>query len=177
MEGSQERTLPVRAGDWVGSVLDPSVTAKVRAAYFSSDGKVLVDLVVYAKDGTRIGRESPSMGGPRGYESACSWEDWKRIRKPSFPIDLKWIPNGRGSMTAGYAPHDFLPDRQLIQAAAPARPAPRRVSDYDPKSEAAARRLAAQELRDVARRHGIEDLRARADELEAEAEAISPRGM
>ena len=30
MEDGQERTLPVRAGDWVGSVLDPSVTARVK---------------------------------------------------------------------------------------------------------------------------------------------------
>ncbi len=45
------------------------------------------DLVIYARDGTRIGRESPAMGGPRGFEPFCSAENWQKIEEPRFPLD------------------------------------------------------------------------------------------
>ena len=44
------------------------------------------DLVLYARDGEKIGRESPVMGGPRGYEPFCSAENWREIEEPRFPL-------------------------------------------------------------------------------------------
>lgn len=45
-----------------------------------------VDLVLFARDGTRIGRESPAMGGPKGFEPCCGASNWVRIKKPAFPL-------------------------------------------------------------------------------------------
>lgn len=178
MEPTANQGLPVKPGDWVGSKTDPSCTAKVRDVY-RMGGEVLVDLVLYSRAGDKVGRESPAMGGPRNYEPACPWKDWQRIEEPDFPLTLEWLSNGEGGRTAGFGAQKVLPERNWTKPEgqkASVRLAAR-ISDYDPKSEAAARRLAAQELRDMGRKHGLDALRGRAEELETEAESISPRGL
>lgn len=78
-------TTKLKAGDWVCS---GTSIARIKAAYafdrISRDE--LLDLVFYERDGTRIGRESPALGGPRGFEPMCSASNWRRILKPDFPL-------------------------------------------------------------------------------------------
>jgi len=175
------RTYPVKPGDWVASRHDPSCVARVRDVGFDPVAQeAVVDLVLYARDGRKIGRESPVMGGPRSYEPACSYSNWRRISKPGFPLSLEWVDNGDGTRHAGYASGNTLPDREWRrpQAALPAaRPTHMARPNYDPESEAAGRRLAAQELREAARLHGVPSLADKAEELEREADLIAPRSM
>lgn len=110
-------TFPVKPGDWVSNA--NGRPAKVKAVYESS-GEALADLVLYNRKGNRVGRESPACGGPKSFEPACSLEGWHRIAEPSFPIELKWIPTGEGSVVGGYYAGKPLPARQYI-------PTPRRV--------------------------------------------------
>lgn len=173
-----ERTLPVKPGDWVARKGDPSRVARVKAVeYDRHANEVIVDLVLYARDGKKTGRESPAMGGPRTYEPSCSYSSWERVEKPEFPLTLKWMPNGDGTSSGGYSGPKTLPDREWVRPAGLRAPtaAKARTSDFDPETEASARRMAAQELRDVARKHGLAELTERAERLEEEAEAISPR--
>ena len=55
-----------------------------RVKHIHDDGAL--DLVLYSYDGTRIGRESPAMGGPTGFEPYCSPEGWEPIGKPDFGL-------------------------------------------------------------------------------------------
>jgi len=70
---------PFQAGTWVA---DDKRMGRVRYAH--ADGSL--DIVLYARNGDRIGRESPPMGGPRGFEPCCSPEGWQQIAKPDFPL-------------------------------------------------------------------------------------------
>lgn len=49
----------------------------------SGDG-LLVDVVLFAHAGRKLGRASPRMGGPRGFEPACAVERWTPIEAPDF---------------------------------------------------------------------------------------------
>jgi len=71
-------------GDWVVN----NDWGRIARIHRDSDygDEPFVDLILYARDGTKIGRESPSMGGPKGFEPACSTEFWFVIRQPSFPL-------------------------------------------------------------------------------------------
>jgi hypothetical protein len=74
-------------GGWVatlGSDGEFPRVAKVRDAYRDSEGELLLDLVMYSHDGTKLGRTSPAMGGPRGYEPCCCGEWWVEIEQPPF---------------------------------------------------------------------------------------------
>lgn len=110
-------TFPVKPGDWVSN--SNGRPAKVKAVYECS-GEALADLVLYDRKGNRVGRELPACGGPRTFEPACSLDGWHRIAEPSFPIELKWIPNGEGSVVGGYYAGAPLPARQYV-------PNPRRL--------------------------------------------------
>ncbi len=75
-----------KPGDWVIR-RDWQQIAKVKE--YNPDCGVLgatLDLVIYSRSGERIGRESPAMGGPRGFEPCCSASDWAPIRKPAFSL-------------------------------------------------------------------------------------------
>lgn len=76
---STHRILP---GQWV---VRRSFNQVGKVADVYGDG-TLIDVVLYAHDGSRIGRESPPCGGPRGFEPACPAENWIAIKKPDFPI-------------------------------------------------------------------------------------------
>jgi hypothetical protein len=82
------KQLP-KVGSWVASLgLDgdhPQV-AKVRDAYRDSEGAGLLDLVLYGQDGTKLGRTSPAMGGPRGFEPCCCADWWVEIEAPPFEL-------------------------------------------------------------------------------------------
>lgn len=69
----------------MASVSDPDRPriAQVKEAYELA-GEVLLDLVLYRRDGTKIGRESPPCGGPRNFEPACPAEFWELIEEPDF---------------------------------------------------------------------------------------------
>lgn len=90
-------------GGWAASVgacnelgFRPRI-ARVKTVY--DDGAL--DLVLYSYTGERIGRESPAMGGPTGFEPYCHSELWEPIAKPDFNLlsdhhssygyQLKWL--------------------------------------------------------------------------------------
>lgn len=104
--------LPFRPGDWV--VDQNENPAQVKAVYEMArlDGQgteVLFDLIRYDRDGDKLGRVSPSMGGPRSFEPACSIEGWRRIAEPSFPISPQWVPDGEGNVVSRYWAGPSLP--------------------------------------------------------------------
>jgi len=72
-------------GTWV---CNGERVAKVRAAHAPDefDPAGFYDLVLHARDGKRIGRESPAMDGPRGYEPFCTARVWRSIEAPRFPL-------------------------------------------------------------------------------------------
>lgn len=66
-------------GDWVAS--------------YEQIGKVLMihddgslNIAIYSRDGNRLGRTSPLMGGPKSFEPCCGPDGWEKINKPSFPL-------------------------------------------------------------------------------------------
>jgi len=77
-------------GSWVAQFdccAERPIIAQVRDAYSDpllAGAAPLLDLVIFNRNGTRIGRQSPSMGGPRGFEPACSSQRWERIERPDF---------------------------------------------------------------------------------------------
>ncbi len=169
---------PVKAGDWVVSRYSDDKVAKVRSVYMHG-ADVLVDLVLFARDGRTIGRSSPVMGGPRKFEPACDYKDWQRISEPSFPLKLLWVDQEDGRRRARYEPAVLVvpdrtePARNRLRRRSP--PAEIKSLNMDAQTEAAKLRFAAQELRDAAREHGVPKMIGRAEEMEAEAEALDPR--
>lgn len=75
-----------KPGDWVAEknavMLQPAL-ARVKDVY---EGEPFFDLVMYASDGTRLGRVTPAMGGPRNFEPYCSMDLYVPITRPSFPL-------------------------------------------------------------------------------------------
>lgn len=183
-------TYPVKPGDWVVSKFDPAKVAKVKSVYrIDAEGfaeKCFVDLVLYSRSGNVIGRASPALNGPRKFEPAMEYDDWVRIDNPRFPIEIVAVPDPKkpGTSTMIYATRGIrLPDRKWVKPerkpklpmafVAPDVDAPK--SDFAPEMEAAARRMAAQELRDSHKQGDLERLLKRADELEREADILCPR--
>ncbi len=186
-----ETVLPVARGDWVATERGTHFqVGRVRGSRLEGGGRVLMDVVIFDADGNKVGRASPHMGGPRSFEPSIPFEGWRRIERPVFPIerlpDHEPVPGtgdaeGRVTLRLAFNHHPAVrtkPVRTRSLAPAPAAPpAARRVSDYDPRSEAASRRMAAQQMRDLARTmpDAAAGLRDRAAALEAEADAIEPR--
>lgn len=175
------QTLPAKPGDWVVAKHDLGRVAKVKDVYRDEHG-VAVDLVLYARSGDVIGRESPAMGGPRTFEPSLNYEDWERIDDPKFPIELRWIPDKEDPTrnVAAYATRGKrLPDLEWTRPVRKSKTVRARKpsTDFNPEMEAAARRMAAQELRDMFRsKIGSPDaLVKRAEELERGADSIAPR--
>jgi hypothetical protein len=79
---------PLMKNDWVGEkdVQHPSI-GQVKACYWDrASEEWVMDIVLYSPDGERIGRESPAMGGPTGFEPAVPFQTWSRIAEPNFPL-------------------------------------------------------------------------------------------
>lgn len=73
----------LQPGDWVCRNDDdhyPQI-AQVKDVHTRT---ATLDLVFYSATGDRIGRTSPAMGGPRGFEPCCAPENWGRIEAPNF---------------------------------------------------------------------------------------------
>lgn len=64
---------------------DGAYIGRVKDVYEDEPYK-LIDIVLYNRDGSRLGRESPAMGGPRDFEPACPQELWEPIKPPAFPL-------------------------------------------------------------------------------------------
>lgn len=109
--------LPFKPGDWTAD--DSARVAYVRSVY-EDRGAILFDLVMYDRDGKKVGRVSPSMGGPRTFEPACSIQGWRRIAKPAFPLTMVWQSNGKGKQTPVWQTGKTLPPADWT-------PKPRRV--------------------------------------------------
>lgn len=79
------------AGAWVadGDQEQPRI-AQVADCY-ELDGEWYLDLVMYRRDGTKIGRVSPACGGPRGFEPALPAASWELIEEP----DWGWLAEPR----------------------------------------------------------------------------------
>lgn len=189
---AKDHVLPVASGDWVATERGRTFqVGRVRGSRIEHDGTVLMDVVIYDADGNKVGRTSPDMGGPRSYEPSIPFEGWRRIERPVFPIDLmpdhqpvpgSEGPDGKVTVRMAFNHHPGVRTKAVrTKRLAPRAPAPprtaARVSDYDPRSEAASRRMAAQQMRDLARTTpgAAAELKARAEALEAEADAIEPR--
>lgn len=73
-------TSRFRAGMWIANAHRLG-----RVRYVHPDGTL--DIVLFERDGRQIGRVSPAMGGPRGFEPSCSPEGWAEIARPAFPMN------------------------------------------------------------------------------------------
>lgn len=69
-------------GVWVMSSDDVSRPQLGRVHSVYDDGAI--DIVIYGASGERIGRVSPAMGGPRGFEPYCGADLWTPIQSPDF---------------------------------------------------------------------------------------------
>lgn len=107
------KPLPFMPGDWVASPGSHERIAKVRSAYWH-EGEILLDLWIYSRDGKRIGRESPALGGPRGYEPSCDASLWERISAPEFPVPLQWVVDGDGKQVAKFLAGGRLPPANWV---------------------------------------------------------------
>lgn len=187
VDDQEEPVLPVALGDFVETkdLTHPRIGRVVHAYWVEEDGKRVckMDLSMFNLEGVNTKRESPPMGGPKAYEPWITYTDqWMRIKKPDFPVSLKWVPleDGSGQSIAQYVTGaKRLGDRTVRArrktkiepplAVAPKPPA----SDFDPELEVRSRRMAAQELRDVNRAMPNAALVARAEQLEDEAGKIA----
>lgn len=100
-------------GAWVARIgeddnsLRPSI-ARVKDAYrdpLPGGTTGLLDLIFYGHDGVRLGRVSPHMGGPRGFEPACSAELWVEIHKPDFEALTKTAWRGYRDLLVPVSAH------------------------------------------------------------------------
>ncbi|USN16074.1 hypothetical protein PAPPERLAPAPP_03330 [Brevundimonas phage vB_BpoS-Papperlapapp] len=195
-----ERVLPIAQGDWVAERRDglgAVRVGRVRQAYFSGDA-VFMDLVLFAMDGVKIGRDSPDMGGPKTFEPFIPFDEerWVRIAAPEFPIQARQIRRPSATQpgwftldhtygpiegqSGGYKPiaNRIKPKKQSSDRA---RADKVRVIVIDKPSngldlEIAGLRRAAQEMRDTARVLDGEAraaVIARAEGLEREAESLA----
>lgn len=110
------KPLPFKPGDWVSDGSDRVAT--VRRVYwgYPDENEVLLDLIMYDWEGDRLGRVSPSMGGPRSFEPACSADGWRRVNKPTFPMEPKWVadPERPGVKVSRYWAGKTLPPANWV---------------------------------------------------------------
>jgi hypothetical protein len=168
----EEPVYPVKPGDWVAHRYNDTRFGRIKDVMIDR-GETLVHIVLYSHSGEKIGRESAILGGPRTYEPCCDYSNWHRIDKPDFPVSLKWIDNGDGTMTPRYRSGPALPDRKWIRPVRKPRALPIiHIQDNNQDTEIAALKRAAQELRDAAKAFGVPQLLERAQQLEREAESL-----
>lgn len=73
-----------KKGDWVSDGSSIAVVKNVTPA--TDSWEATYDLFMYDREGTKVGRVSPVMGGPKGFEPCCSAANYKRIQPPRFPL-------------------------------------------------------------------------------------------
>ncbi len=87
MENAAVAAQAFQPGDWVVR-RDWNQLAKVKDFNpATGNWEATLDLVFYARDGERLGRVSPAMGGPRGFEPCCGASEWALIKAPAFPLE------------------------------------------------------------------------------------------
>ena len=80
-------TAPFAEKDWVAEGDQHPEIARVKDVYWDDiANEWVMDLVLYSPDGDRIGRKSPRMGGPGGFEPAVPCKYWRKIQRPYFPL-------------------------------------------------------------------------------------------
>lgn len=128
---------PFKPGDWVAGIGDHRRLAKVKDVSRDKGGEVLLDLWLYDPDGTRIGRESPALGGPRTFEPSCDAQAWERIARPAFPVVVKWVEDETGRKIARHHAGPALPSANWT------RPVPRSTQAAQPTDDTLRRALEA----------------------------------
>jgi len=128
---------PFKPGDWVAGIGDHRRLARVRDVSRDENGAVLLDLWLYDPGGTRIGRESPALGGPRTFEPCCDAAGWERIARPDFPVAVRWVEDEGGRRVARHHVGPALPPANW------SRPAPRSAPAAQPSDDTLRRALEA----------------------------------
>lgn len=118
---TDDAPFPFRPRDWVRPVGDHRTLGRVREVRWY-DGRVHIDVVLYDLDGTRIGRSSPVMGGPRTFEPALEGADWERIAEPDFPLVPVPVRLEDGRTVVRYHTGDALPPVAYVPRRRTARP-------------------------------------------------------
>jgi hypothetical protein len=94
----------VKKGDWVSDFRgDVPRIGRVVDEYTAGDD-YCINVVLYAPDGTKIGRSSPPMGGPRNFEPGLLAAHWERIEPPHFPLELRMFTRENGGLGWGILP-------------------------------------------------------------------------
>lgn len=180
-----EGHYPVRAGDWLARGDTSIEIAQIKSVYVDPchDDEFLVDLIIYDRSGNKLGRVSPVepfvvLGkrylGPRTFEPACSLEGWRRIKQPSFPIEQKWVKNAAGTSYSIMDVTENRPWGDYVRRTRAVVPAVVLVKpNFDAELEKRVLLMTAQNLRDIARETGNEELRQRAQELEKQADEMN----
>lgn len=70
---------------WVVSK-DWDKIARIKNVHVEKNAIVALDLVFFNRNGDRLGRVSPALGGPVSYEPCCGADQWIAIREPAFPL-------------------------------------------------------------------------------------------
>lgn len=117
-----DRGFP-KPGAWVARLVNdrdayPQI-AKVRQAYPEHDA---LDLVMYSASGKKLGRLSPHMGGPKGFEPFCGAQSWVEIEEPPFDAmdaGLRW---GWATLLKRVHPVESAQTQQGQQGAEPVEP-------------------------------------------------------
>jgi len=74
----------MKNNDWVARLgADTNMPQIAKVKYIYPDGDV-ADLIFYSHTGEKLGRVSPAMGGPKGFEPACGLDTWVVIKEPKF---------------------------------------------------------------------------------------------
>jgi hypothetical protein len=187
VDDQEEPVLPVARGDFVETkdLTYPRIGRVVRARWAEENGKRVckMDVSLFNLEGVNTKRESPAFDGPKEYEPWITYTDvWMRIKKPDFPVSLKWVPleDGSGQSIAQYVTgakrlgDRTVRTRRKTKVDPPVTVAPKPpASDFDPELEVRSRRMAAQQLRDVNRATPNAALVAKAEQLEDEAGKIA----
>lgn len=79
---------PFSAGQWVAETVDcDQQIARIKEVYWDSIAcEWVMDLVIYAHDGKRLGRTSPRGNGPASVEPCVPCQYWRRIDEPRLPL-------------------------------------------------------------------------------------------
>jgi hypothetical protein len=178
---------PAKPGDWVAPKWGLTHVGKIKSIYLDpalksapdAESAFLIDLVLYAFNGDRIGRKSAACGGPKHFEPACAWNDYRRINPPKFPLELHWIEKRSGQKVAEYNLGPHLEDRAWAPPAKRNAVAPRSVSPLGNQIniEIAGLRMAAEIIRDTMRAINIPEavasLSSRLQEIEGQISALN----
>lgn len=74
-------------GQWVARRDESQPLFGIVRDVYTCDGDLLIDIIVYDLKGNKVGRKSPALDGPTGFEPACPAKNYRAIVKPSFPIE------------------------------------------------------------------------------------------